>query len=202
MWRESILATAEGRGETSRWQCHPTALVESADVGEGTRIWAFCHVLPGARIGRDCNLGDHCYVEAGATVGNAVVVKNHVAIWRGVTIEDQVFVGPNVAFTNDRIPRAKRYRAEYDPTIIREGASLGANATILCGITIGRHALVGAGAVVTRDVPDFALVVGNPARVRTYVCRCGSPLRFDDGRATCPCGGRFERDRLRVREVS
>jgi UDP-2-acetamido-3-amino-2,3-dideoxy-glucuronate N-acetyltransferase len=129
---------------------HPTALVESTAIGDGSRIWAYCHILPGAIVGRDCNIGDHCYVEGGAAIGDEVVLKNGVSVWNGVTIGDRVFVGPNVAFTNDRAPRAKVFHATSVPTIIQEGASLGANATIVCGIVIGRYAMVGAGAVVTQ----------------------------------------------------
>ncbi len=155
---------------------HPTALVESERIGDGTRIWAFAHVLKGAVIGADCNIGDHCFVEDGVVIGDDVVVKNGVALWQGITLQDRVFIGPNVAFTNDLFPRAKIYHDEYARTLIGKGASVGANATLLCGITIGEYALIGAGAVVTRNVPDFALVYGNPARQRGWVCMCGNPL--------------------------
>jgi len=181
---------------------HPTSIVESGSIGARTRIWAFCHVLAGAVVGEDCNLGDHCYVEGGARIGSEVVIKNNVAVWRGVTIESRAFVGPNVTFTNDLVPRAKVFRDEYDHTCVREGASLGANATVLCGITIGRYALVGAGAVVTRDVPDFGLVVGNPARLKGFVCRCGGRLAFREGRATCICGSQYVDVDGRVREAA
>jgi acetyltransferase-like isoleucine patch superfamily enzyme len=181
---------------------HPAALVESDQIGAGTRVWAFAHVLQGARIGRGCNVGDHCFVENGVTIGDDAVIKNGVSIWDGVTIEDRVFVGPNVAFTNDLVPRAKTPRDVWDPTLIREGASLGANATIVCGTTIGRYALIGAGTVVTKDVPDFGLVVGNPGRLIGSVCRCGQRLAFDDDRAVCACGCRFRRIDQRVEELS
>jgi UDP-2-acetamido-3-amino-2,3-dideoxy-glucuronate N-acetyltransferase len=181
---------------------HPSALVETERVGADTRIWAYCHILHGAVIGRDCSIGDHCYIEGGVTIGDEVVIKNGVAIWQGITIEDRVFVGPNVAFTNDLVPRAKIFRAEYDRTLIREGASLGANSTLVCGITIGRFALVGAGAVVTRDVPDFGLVLGNPARLRGFVCCCGQRLTFSAGPATCSCQRRYHRDSDRVEEIA
>lgn len=172
---------------------HSTALVESSDIGPGTRIWAFCHVLSGARIGRLCNIGDHSFIEGGVTIGDEVVIKNGVSIWRGVTIEDRVFIGPNATFTNDFVPRARVFHDHYQPTLVREGASIGANATLLCGITIGRYALVGAGSVVTRNVPDFALVVGSPARISGYVCRCGTKLAFSAGQiADCThCPRRF-----------
>ena len=155
---------------------HPKALVESEEIGKGTRIWAFVHVLKGAVIGKDCNIGDHCFVEGGVTIGDEVVIKNGVSIWEGVTIEDRVFVGPNVSFTNDRVPRAKVFRDEYDKLLVKEGTSIGANATIVGPRVIGRCAVVGAGAVVTKDVPDFGLVYGNPARLKGWVCECGERL--------------------------
>lgn len=170
------------------WRAHPAALVETDQIGAGTRIWAFAHVMPGAVIGRDCNIGDHCYIEGSVVLGDQVVVKNGVSIWDGVTLEDRVFAGPNVAFTNDRVPRAKSPPPEWYRTLVREGASLGANATILPGITIGRYALIGAGAVVTRDVPDYALMLGNPARFAGHVCRCGERLAFAGEEANCRCG--------------
>lgn len=162
---------------------HQTALCESESIGGGTRIWAFAHVMKGARIGRDCNLGDHVFVEDGAVIGDRVTIKNGVAIWRGVTLEDDVFVGPLAVFTNDRHPRSPRAvhaQERYahvenwlEPTHLKRGATIGAGAIILCGITIGQYATVGAGAVVTRDVPDHALMLGNPARQRGWVCVCG-----------------------------
>jgi len=179
-----------------------TALVESESIGVGTRIWAFVHVLPGAHIGRDCNIGDHCYIEGGVKIGDRVVIKNGVALWSGVTVEDGVFIGPNVAFTNDLVPRAKMFRDTYDRTLVREGASLGANATILCGLIIGRYALVGAGAVVTRPVPDFGLVVGNPARFLGFVCRCGQRLTFHGQETTCVCRRRFRAEGQVVEEIA
>ena len=184
----------------ARW-VHPSALVDSSTIGDGTRIWAYCHVLAGAVIGRDCNLGDHCYVEAQASLGDGVVLKNGVSVWCGVTIENHVFVGPNVAFTNDRAPRAKVFNSTVVPTLIREGASLGANATILCGVTIGRFAMVGAGAVVTRDVPDFGLAFGNPARVVGYVCQCARRLTFLAGVAGCECGRSYRQEQSRIEET-
>jgi UDP-2-acetamido-3-amino-2,3-dideoxy-glucuronate N-acetyltransferase len=180
---------------------HPSALVESTTIGDGSRIWAYCHILAGAQIGRDCNIGDHCFVEGGVSIGNEVVLKNGVSVWSGVTLEDRVFVGPNVAFTNDRTPRAKVFHTSLVPTVIQEGASLGANATIVCGNVIGRYALVGAGAVVTRDVPEFGLVLGNPARMVGHVCRCALRLRFVGERATCACGRSYRHDHSRVEEI-
>jgi acetyltransferase-like isoleucine patch superfamily enzyme len=147
---------------------HPQALCESIQVGAGTRIWAFAHVLPGARIGRDCNLCDGVFIENEVVVGDRVTIKCGVQLWDGVTLEDDVFVGPNATFTNDPFPRSKRRPAQYARTLVRHGASIGANATILPGLTIGAGAMVGAGAVVTRSVPRHAIVAGNPARIVGY----------------------------------
>lgn len=143
---------------------HERALVESDDIGPGTRVWAFAHVMPGARIGADCNLCDHTYVESGVIVGDRVTIKSGVYLWDGLRVEDDVFLGPQATFTNDPFPRSKR-SFDCPVTTIRRGASIGAGAVILPGLTIGERAMVGAGAVVTRDVPPFAVVVGNPARV-------------------------------------
>lgn len=157
---------------------HPQALVESEEIGPGTRIWAFAHVLPGARIGAECNICDHAFIETGVVLGNNVTVKNGVAIWQGVTVEDNVFLGPNCVLTNDPNPRAyiKKPSAALQATVIRANATVGANATILCGVMIGQYAFIGAGAVVLRTVPDFALVAGNPARQVGWMCRCASRL--------------------------
>ena len=171
---------------------HPQALCESDDVGPRTRIWAFAHVLPGARIGADCNVCDHAFVEGGAVVGDAVTIKNNVLLWDGVTVEDEVFLGPNAVFTNDPRPRAasKKGREAWLPTLVRRGATVGANATVVCGVTVGRWAFVGAGAVVVADVPDHALVVGNPARRIGWACECGERLPDD---LVCACGRAWSR---------
>jgi len=165
---------------------HPRALCESEQVGAGTRIWAFAHVMSDARVGKDCNIGDHAFLESGATLGDGVVVKNGAMIWDGVTIEDEVFIGPGVMFTNDRFPRSRRSPAAMrryahaenwrEPTLVRRGASIGARAVILCGITVGAYACVAAGAVVTHDVPEHALIAGHPARAIGWVCACGLRL--------------------------
>jgi UDP-2-acetamido-3-amino-2,3-dideoxy-glucuronate N-acetyltransferase len=148
---------------------HPDARVETGAIGPRTRIWAFAHVLAGARIGADCNICDHTFIEGGAEIGDRVTIKCGVQLWEGVTIEDDVFVGPNATFTNDPFPRSKRQPVSYARTRVRRGASIGANATILPGITIGSEAMIGAGAVVTRDVPARAIVVGNPGYVTGYM---------------------------------
>ncbi|MEO7157424.1 MAG: WxcM-like domain-containing protein [Vicinamibacterales bacterium] len=156
------------------WFRHPNALVETDTIGAGTRIWAFAHVLHGARVGRDCNICDHVFIENGASVGDRVTVKCGVQLWDGVTIEDDVFIGPNATFTNDPFPRSRQRPAAFTPTVVRHGASIGANATLSPGITIGANAMIGSGAVVTHDVPPNAIVVGNPAFIQGYV-NTGTP---------------------------
>ena len=148
---------------------HPQGLCESGDIGPGTRVWAFAHVLKGARIGADCNVCDHVFIENDVVVGDRVTIKCGVQLWDGLRVGDDVFIGPNATFTNDRFPRSKQYPERFAQTTIGRGASIGANATILPGITIGQHAMIGAGAVVTRSVPPHAIVVGNPARIVGYV---------------------------------
>src|SRR5438034_678258 len=148
---------------------HPNALCESLQVGAGTRIWAFAHVLPGARVGSDCNVCDHVFIENDVVIGDRVTIKSGVQVWDGVRLEDDVFVGPNATFTNDPFPRSRHPPARFTPTLVCRNASIGANATILPGVTIGRDAMVGAGAVVTRSVPPHAIVAGNPARIFGYV---------------------------------
>ncbi len=148
---------------------HPQGICESTQVGEGTHIWAFAHVLPGAVIGADCNVNDHVFVENDVVIGDRVTLKSGVQVWDGIRLADDVFVGPNVTFTNDPFPRSKHYPEKLATTIVGQGASLGGGAVILPGVRIGRGAMVGAGAVVTRDVPANAIVVGNPARIKGYV---------------------------------
>lgn len=148
---------------------HPQGICESAAVGEGTRVWAFAHVLPGAVIGDDCNICDHVFIENDVIIGDRVTIKSGVQLWDGVRLGDDVFVGPNATFTNDRFPRSKQYPEEFPQTIIAAGASIGGGAVILPGIRIGRGAMVGAGAVVTKDVPANAIAFGNPARISGYI---------------------------------
>lgn len=148
---------------------HAQGICESSVIGEGTRIWAFAHVLPGARIGSECNICDHVFIENDVVIGNRVTIKNGVQIWDGIRIGNGVFIGPNVTFTNDAFPRSKDYPAKFMETVVEDGASIGANATILPGLRIGSKAMIGAGAVVTRNIPPNAIVVGNPARISGYV---------------------------------
>ena len=144
---------------------HETALVDSgARIGEGTRIWAFVNVQNGVLIGKNCNICDHCFIEKGVVVGDNVTVKNGVSVYDGVTLEDSVFVGPNATFVNDRRPRSRNPHWKLEKALVKKGATIGANATIMCGVTIGAYAIVGAGAVVVKDVPAHAILVGNPAR--------------------------------------
>jgi UDP-2-acetamido-3-amino-2,3-dideoxy-glucuronate N-acetyltransferase len=184
---------------------HPRALCESDEVGSGTRIWAFAHVMRGAVVGHDCNIGDHAFIEAGVRLGDRVTVKNQAMLWDGVEIADDVFIGPGVSFTNDRHPRsprirlpavAARYRRRMEwllPTQIETGASIGAGCVILAGVRIGAYAMVAAGAVVTGDIAAQALVAGMPARRRGWVCRCGMRLQpAQPAGWHCPdCGDNF-----------
>lgn len=169
---------------------HPTAVVDQpCEIGEGTQIWHFCHVSAKVSLGQRCKLGQNVFIASGVTMGNNVKIQNNVSVYAGVILEDDVFCGPSMVFTNVKTPRsafARNTQADYLETRVKRGASIGANATIVCGIIIGRHAFVGAGAVVTRDVPDYAIVYGNPARQQGWACECGVRLVFKDHRANCP----------------
>ena len=177
---------------------HEKALCESTDVGAGTRVWAFAHVMKGAKVGEDCNLCDHSFIESGAVLGNKVTVKNAVLVWDKVTVEDEVFLGPNMVFTNDMNPRVafKKDPSTFLPTLVKRGSSIGANATIVCGVTLGENCFVGAGSVVILDVPAYAMVAGNPARRIGWMCACGEKLEGQQASKhdplSCKCGRRYE----------
>jgi UDP-2-acetamido-3-amino-2,3-dideoxy-glucuronate N-acetyltransferase len=170
---------------------HESSYVDDgAKIGKGTKIWHFSHIMPGAVIGERCNLGQNVVVMQGSRLGNNVKVQNNVSIYEGVVLEDDVFCGPSCVFTNVVNPRSHVSRkAEYQRTLVRRGASIGANATILCGVTLGEYSFIGAGAVVRSDVPPFAIMVGVPARRVGWMCRCGVRLQFREGRATCAACG-------------
>ncbi len=168
---------------------------EGAEIGAGTKIWHFCHVMPRVRIGERCNIGQNVLVASDVTLGNNVKIQNNVSLYTGVVVEDDAFLGPSMVFTNVVNPRSHVNRKnEYKRTLVKKGASIGANATIVCGVTLGRYCFVGAGAVVTRDVPDYALVYGSPARLRGWICQCGEKLNFKGDRAVCPaCGDAYRK---------
>lgn len=174
------------------YTAHPTAVIdEGCTIGEGSRIWHFSHIMPGCTIGTGCNIGQNVVVSPGVKLGNNVKVQNNVSIYTGVECEDDVFLGPSMVFTNVINPRsAVARRDQYLRTLVKHGASIGANATIVCGHDIGRFAFIGAGAVVTKEVPDFALVVGNPARQTGWMSEYGHKLKFDEqGKAACSESG-------------
>ncbi len=170
---------------------HEQALVSpKSKIGKGTRIWAFTNIQDGAVVGKECNICDGCFVEKGAVIGDNVTIKNRVAIFEGVTLEDDVFCGTNVTFINDRNPRSNREASwNLEKTVVEKGASIGSNATVLCGIALGEYSVIGAGSVVTKDVPPYVIVVGNPARKIGFACSCG--LKLNES-FSCSCGLKYE----------
>ena len=177
---------------------HETAIVdEPANIGLGTKIWHFSHIMPSVKIGKDCVVGQNCYISSRAVLGNNVKLQNNVSVYDLVELEDNVFVGPSAVFTNDINPRSAFPKGgEWVPTIVKEHATIGANATIICGITIGKAAFIGAGALVNKDVPDFAIVIGMPARIIGWMCSCGKKLRFYSNIAQCECGKKYLKKKL------
>ena len=176
---------------------HPTATVEEpCEIGKGTKIWHYSHIMKGAKIGENCQLGQNVFIDSMAEIGNGVKIQNNVSVYNCVKLEDDVFCGPSMVFTNVINPRSPISRkSEFKETLVKKGATLGANSTILCGITIGEYAFIGAGAVVTKDVPSYALVYGNPARFNGWMCECGVKLQIKNCKGICKfCGKRYSKN--------
>ncbi|MGE0825502.1 MAG: acyltransferase [Candidatus Binatia bacterium] len=192
--------------DNAEYFVHESSYIEQPySIGNGTKIWHFCHIMENTVIGENCNFGQNVVISPGCVVGNNVKIQNNVSIYEGVTLEDDVFCGPSAVFTNVINPRSHvSRRHEYQRTLVKRGASIGANATVVCGVTLGCYCFIGAGSVVTRDVPDYALAFGNPARVRGWMCYCGVKLAFDvskNGNATAACQAcnrRYQKENLRV----
>jgi len=183
---------------------HPTAVVdEPVEIGEGTQIWHFSHIMSGAKIGKNCIIGQNVFVGSGAILGDNIKIQNNVSIYDRVILEDGAFCGPSMVFTNVFNPRSFISRKkEFRETLVRKGATIGANATIICGNQIGQYAFIGAGSVVTKDVPDYALVYGNPGRVKSWVCQCAVEITFRSGKAVCKaCGKRYKKDSTGVKLI-
>lgn len=167
---------------------HPSSFIDdNVRIGEGTKIWHFSHIMSGAKIGKRCKIGQNVFIDRDVKIGNNVKIQNNVSVYRGVTLEDNVFCGPSMVFTNVLNPRSAypKDSSEYCKTLVKEGATIGANATIICGLTLGRSAFIGAGTVVTEDVPDYALVYGNPPKIMGWMCECGIKLEFNNNFARC-----------------
>lgn len=176
---------------------------EPCEIEEGTKIWHFSHIMSNCKIGKNCNIGQNVVISPDVIIGNGVKVQNNVSVYTGVICEDDVFLGPSCVFTNVINPRSFISRKdEYKKTVVGKGASIGANATIVCGNNIGQYAFVAAGAVVTKNVPDYALVMGNPARVKKYVCICSEEMKFKNNQFTCPvCGKKYKLENDEVKEI-
>jgi UDP-2-acetamido-3-amino-2,3-dideoxy-glucuronate N-acetyltransferase len=200
--------TREGEGEMDKIEkgyfVHPAAVIdEGVEIGEGTKIWHFTHIMPGAKIGRNCIVGQNVFIGSGVTLGNNIKVQNNVSIYDGVILEDDVFCGPSMVFTNVFNPRSFISRKkEFRMTLVRKGATIGANVTVVCGNMIGHYAFIGAGSVVTRDIPDYALVYGNPGRMKGWVCQCAEEITFRSGKAVCKdCGKKYKKDSTGVKPI-
>jgi len=195
--------TATAPKPSQNWFAHDSAFIdEGVEIGEGTSVWHVSHVLKGSKIGRSCKIGQNVVIGPNATVGDGVKIQNNVSVYEGVTLEDYVFCGPSMVFTNVFNPRSEIPRmGELKATLVKKGATLGANCTIVCGTTIGRYAFIGAGAVVTKNVPDYAVVVGSPAKVTGWVCECGVKLSWIDDRASCTCGKQFSKTQTGISKI-
>jgi UDP-2-acetamido-3-amino-2,3-dideoxy-glucuronate N-acetyltransferase len=183
---------------------HPSAIVdEGAEIGAGTKIWHFTHIMAGARIGKNCILGQNVFIGSGAILGDNIKVQNNVSIYDGTILEDDVFCGPSMVFTNVFNPRSFiSRRKEFRKSLVKKGATIGANVTVICGNTIGQYAFIGAGSVVTKDVPDHALVYGNPGKVKGWICQCAEEITFRSGKAVCKaCGKKYKKDRIGVKSI-
>jgi UDP-2-acetamido-3-amino-2,3-dideoxy-glucuronate N-acetyltransferase len=193
----------KGESTTAKYFAHPTVILEdNISIGEGTKIWHYSHILPNSIIGRNCNIGRNVVIGPDASIGNGCKIQNNVSVFKGVTLEDYVFCGPSMVFTNVFNPRSEiRRMNELRPTLVMKGASLGANCTIICGVTIGQYAFVGAGAVVTKDTPNYALVSGSPAKLQGWMCECGLKLSWNSGEAFCTCGKHYRKDQSDVRRL-
>jgi len=196
----------------NKFWVHKTAEIQrGAKIGKGTKIWQNCQILKGAQIGKNCKIGHNCFISEKAKIGNNVKLESNIDVWDLVTLEDWTFVGPSAVFTNDINPRAKYPKSKYPqygkwlPTLIKTGATIGANATIICGRprrTIGKWAMVGAGAVVTEDVPDYAVVVGVPVKIIGWICECGNKLEFEGEKATCKvCKRKYQKKGNKVWQI-
>lgn len=206
MTPSTTLRTGSEQQQQRNYFVHESSYVdEPASIGEGTKIWHFSHVMPGCTIGSRCNIGQNVVIGPHVRIGDRVKIQNNVSVYEGVELEDEVFCGPSMVFTNVFTPRSGTPRNtsdDYLRTLVKKGASIGANATIVCGNTIGEYAFVGAGSVVTKDIPPYAVVYGNPARIRGYACECGAKLNFENDRAACAdCGRTYAKDNDVVRKV-
>lgn len=188
----------------NKYFIHPTAMVDTgAEIGEGTKIWHFSHIMPGVKIGENCMIGQNVFIASGAVLGNNIKIQNNVSIYDGVLLEDDVFCGPSMVFTNVFNPRSFISRKrEFRKTWVKKGATIGANATVICGNTIGQYAFIGAGSVVTKDVPDYALVYGNPGRVKGWVCQCAEEITFRSKTTVCRvCGKKYKKEQTGVKLI-